>query len=287
MKYMSRAGYDPQGAVTLQKTFVELAKGRRRNWLTGLLASHPPSQERVENNMRTAATLPKGGIIGVKRFRQKLAHLKRVKPAYDAYGKGRKALAEGDLSQALRLANKAIQIEPKEGHFCALLGDIEGKRQNFRAAKRHFDKAIRLNGDFFYYYLKRALLNKYLDNTLAAHRYCLLPWRSIVGRGKSSRKSLVNPRGGNPGQYLRLRTGVDLFGRLKAEISNPTQHDMRGVVIAVQYQDARGHSRQFKRRLFGVLLAGRTRYINLGLRNLPAKRLRTVRTQVISARIAR
>ncbi|MDX1380948.1 MAG: M48 family metalloprotease, partial [Xanthomonadales bacterium] len=42
MQYMSEAGYDPQGAVTLQETFVRLAENRRQDWLSGLFASHPP-----------------------------------------------------------------------------------------------------------------------------------------------------------------------------------------------------------------------------------------------------
>jgi len=33
----------------------------------GLLASHPPSEKRVENNKKTAATLPPGG----KHYRQR------------------------------------------------------------------------------------------------------------------------------------------------------------------------------------------------------------------------
>ena len=48
MQYMSAAGYDPQGAVTLQETFVRLSEGRQSDWLSGLFASHPPSRERVQ-----------------------------------------------------------------------------------------------------------------------------------------------------------------------------------------------------------------------------------------------
>ena len=55
MRYMSAAGYDPQGAVELQETFVELSEGGNQNWLSGLFSSHPPSRERVENNKNTAA----------------------------------------------------------------------------------------------------------------------------------------------------------------------------------------------------------------------------------------
>ena len=65
MRYMSKAGYDPQGAVALQQTFVRLSEGRSTDWLSGLFSSHPPSQERVDANIQTASTLPAGGVIGV------------------------------------------------------------------------------------------------------------------------------------------------------------------------------------------------------------------------------
>ncbi len=57
MRYMSEAGYDPQGAIALQETFVRLSESRATDWLSGLFASHPPSQERVEANKRTAAAV--------------------------------------------------------------------------------------------------------------------------------------------------------------------------------------------------------------------------------------
>jgi len=69
MRYMSKAGYDPQGAVTLQETFVRLSEGRDEDWLSGLLASHPPSQERVKANRKRATNLPAGGKLGVDDFK--------------------------------------------------------------------------------------------------------------------------------------------------------------------------------------------------------------------------
>jgi predicted Zn-dependent protease len=81
MLYMSESGYDPQGAVELQETFVELSREKDPDWVNGLFASHPPSLERVRNNQKTAQDLPAGGDIGRERYRQKTAHLRRVKPA--------------------------------------------------------------------------------------------------------------------------------------------------------------------------------------------------------------
>ncbi|MBT6105380.1 MAG: M48 family metallopeptidase, partial [Porticoccaceae bacterium] len=50
MEYMARAGYEPQGAVELQRTFVKLSEDRQTDFISGLFASHPPSIRRVEAN---------------------------------------------------------------------------------------------------------------------------------------------------------------------------------------------------------------------------------------------
>ena len=63
MLYMSRAGYDPKGAIDLQKTFVSLSEDRRQDWLSGLFASHPPSKTRVQANQKTAEELAANGRI--------------------------------------------------------------------------------------------------------------------------------------------------------------------------------------------------------------------------------
>jgi predicted Zn-dependent protease len=100
MRYMSRAGYDPQGAVELQRTFVRLSEGRDADWLSGLFASHPPSNERVEANIETAAKLPAGGTLGVDSFRAAMQKTVDARPAYDAYDEGRKALSDKKPDEA-------------------------------------------------------------------------------------------------------------------------------------------------------------------------------------------
>ena len=94
MKYMARAGYDPQGAVTLQQTFVKLSQGKNPGFLEGLFASHPPSQARVDANRELAETLPAGNSYK-ERFQQKIAQLKRDEPAYKAETEAIKALKPG------------------------------------------------------------------------------------------------------------------------------------------------------------------------------------------------
>lgn len=69
MKYMYLAGYDTSAAVSLQEKFVAMKQGRESNWLTGLFATHPPSQERVEHNRATSLEYPPGGDLGRAHFR--------------------------------------------------------------------------------------------------------------------------------------------------------------------------------------------------------------------------
>jgi len=94
MRYMSKAGYDPQGAVTLQETFVRLSEGHEQDWMSGLFASHPPSEERVKENRLRASKLPAGGELGTERYAAAMKKTMAAKPAYEAYDKGRKALGK-------------------------------------------------------------------------------------------------------------------------------------------------------------------------------------------------
>lgn len=164
MRYMAAAGYDPQGAVDLQETFVRLSEGRQQDWINGLFASHPPSQERVQNNRRTAAELPQGGTLGRDRYQQRIAYIKRVEPAYEAYDKGLAAAQQGDWNQADQFARQAIGIEPKEANFYALRGDAAAGRDNLREAENFYNQAVSRNPDWFYLPLRRGIIRQRMNN---------------------------------------------------------------------------------------------------------------------------
>ena len=319
MNYMARAGYDPQGAVQLQQTFVKLSEDRRQDWLSGLFASHPPSPERVQNNIRNAATLPAGGETGRERYRQVLAPLLKAKPAYVAYDQAEQALADGDTRAAQLQVQKAIAIEPREGHFHSLLGDIEREGGRPDKARRHYDQAIALNSDFFYYHLKRGLLNEQLNDRKAARRDLersvkLLPTANAFNAlgniaraernyaaakqyyakaadhdsaiGKAAFAALVEldlPE--NPGKYLKVRTGVNQTGQLLAEISNPTPRDVTGLVLGLQYPDASGRMRSVRHSLSGRLQSGQRETVSLGI-SVKLEHARQVRSGIVAARIA-
>ena len=156
-QYISRAGYDPQAAVSLQQTFLRLSEGRgSQGGLAGLFATHPPSAERVERNQETAAGLPAGGDLGRERYQAAIAGVLESAPAYEAYDRGRRALAEGDLAAAESATNEAVRLVDNEPHFHSLLGDIERARGNHDEALIRYRRALQLNNNFFNYHLGAA-----------------------------------------------------------------------------------------------------------------------------------
>lgn len=155
MIYMQRAGYDPRAAVALQETFVRLANGKEPNWLEGLFASHPPSQERVDANRAFAATLTGSFVTGEKEYQARIAPLLKTRDAYKAYDEGHRALQQKDAEKALRLANTAIRLEPREALFHGLRGDAAALQGRHKDAERDYDEAIKRNPDFYEFYLGR------------------------------------------------------------------------------------------------------------------------------------
>ena len=170
MRYMSAAGYDPQGAVNLQETFLRISEKRNNNWLNGLFASHPPSAERVQNNRNMAAKLPSGGELGRQRYQQEIARLNKMRPAYDAYDKGRRAMQKKDYREASKLANRAIKLQPQEALFYSLRGDIYLSQKKLTQAERAYSQAISRNDGYFYPFLQRGLVRNQRGDTERARR---------------------------------------------------------------------------------------------------------------------
>jgi len=156
MEYLAKTGYDPYGGVRVQEAFVKLSEGRQQDFLSGLFASHPPSQERVDANRIKAATMPKGARHR-DRYQRKIAQLKRDKPAYDAEAEAIKALNAKNPKNALAQLDKAIRIQPNESSFWELRGHAWEMSKNPTNAEKAFTTAIGKNPDLFSPYLYRGI----------------------------------------------------------------------------------------------------------------------------------
>ncbi|HLT91410.1 MAG TPA: M48 family metalloprotease [Woeseiaceae bacterium] len=295
MRYMSAAGYDPQGAVTLQEKFVRLSEGRRENWLTGLFSSHPPSQERVQANIRTAQSLPPGGITGEDTYARVMQRTREVQPAYAAYEEGRKALTEGDTAKALQKAEEAIAILPEEGHFYALRGDARLVEEEYEDAIESYDAAIERRDDFFYYYLQRGLAYNELGNesravqdlqkslallpTGPAHyvlgdiaakrgnRAAAIEHFKVAAGGQGKLAETAQARlirldlAQNPAGYVQVRCDAASSGELVVSLRNATSVPIGDIGIAVRLTG----QRVLERRLTGVLGPGEVASVRTGL----------------------
>ena len=268
MEYMSRAGYDPNGAVELQRTFVRLSEGRNPDWLSGLFASHPPSRRRVEQNVATAARLPPGGELGRERYRRAMARLFDRREAYEKFDRAQALAADGKTREARALVREAARIEPKEGHFQSFLGDLALRGRDYGAAERFYDRAIALNDGFFYYYLQRGKVNEATrDVTAARADYArsvkLMPTADAqaglgaiaAARGRNAEAkrwyAMAAQAGGESGQRARsalakleppsdsralvlVRRGVTPGGNLAFEIVNQSATPVRDVRLAIR-----------------------------------------------------
>jgi len=271
MIYMSRAGYDPRSAVTLQQTFVRLAEGKQESWLAGMFSSHPPSSERVEANRATLASLPPGGALGREEFRTHMASLVHTRDAYRAYDDGRAALERGDARRALQRANEALKVEPREALFHGLRADAETRLRRYDDALEDYTQAIERNADYFQFYLQRGLLHRRAgDEDLARDdlekSVSLLPtsvanfslgelaleagdsneaverFRAAAAsndevgrRAKIALARLELPR--NPQSYLSYDTHRDGGGYLIVEIRNNGPVPVRDVRVELQIDD--------------------------------------------------
>ena len=318
IEYMKRAGYDAQGAVSLQEMFVRMNDKQDSGWLAGLFASHPPSQERVDANRRQVAKLPPGGEVGTESFSAVMAETLSAKPAYDAYDEGRKALKEKKPDVALAKADQAIKLLPGEGHFHALRGDAFLLQKQLPAATQAYTDAISRNDGFFYYYLQRGLIaerqrqdeNARHDletsvkllptgagyyalgniasrarNLDAAKQYYAAASSSEGQIGQAASLELMRlelPQ--NPGKYIRTQGGLDSGGMLVVAIGNPTKVPVTGLSVVVQYADPQGRLREVKRNFNGTLAAGQQAQVATGLG--PFQSADQFRIAVASARIA-
>lgn len=163
VEYMARAGYDAQGAVELQETFLKFSEGRNPNWLEGLFASHPPSSERMRLNQELASE-HSGGVRNRDAYQRATAQLRRDQPAYEHYQQAERAAEQGEYAKALSLAEQAIEHQPRENLFWELKGRLLVQDKREQEAIAAFDRAIAANPEFFRPLVYRGVIHKQQGN---------------------------------------------------------------------------------------------------------------------------
>lgn len=170
IKYMVAEGYDAQGAVELQQTFLRLSQERgKSSWLDNLFASHPPSAERVQKNQEHALTLPKGKRNKAA-FKQAIAQMIKDKKAYDLHSEAMKATSKKEWDKALSLTNQAIKRQPKEARFHITKGRLLNETGKGKEAITAFNQATRLEPQYFAGFFYRGLANQKMKQNTAAEK---------------------------------------------------------------------------------------------------------------------
>jgi predicted Zn-dependent protease len=321
-RLMKAAGYDPGAAVTLQQTFVRLSEGRDSSWLEGLFASHPPSAERVRKNQETVAQLGAGGELGKERYQAKLKPLLALKPAYDKYDQALAAMAKKDTGSARALAAEAARLEPREGQFQQLLGDIAVGDKKYQESLPYFQKAQQLNPNYFGSWLGAGVAQYRLNNKTVAQQqlkrsYDLLPTapaalylgnlsrdggnpdaalqfykaaassdNSIGQEAAREAVTLDLPR--NPGNYVAAQAARDSAGRPVVVVQNRAGVPLASIVVTPVIVNSAGQILSQGRAVTirGPLQAGAQVSADAGLGALTPEQLQALRVRVDSAQIA-
>lgn len=300
IQYMVRAGYDPMGAVTLQEKFVALSEGRNPSWFQGLFASHPPSQERVENAREQVAGMDLAGMdlrVGSERYRQELAFINEAQPAYALMDEAYEEIREDDLEEAIDKLERASTLLPQEAKFDGLRGDILLEQRRYREAISSYDNALEKNDEYFVYYLGRGIAHARLDNNEqaktdltrsaellpTAHAAMELGNIAMAEGDRATAKQyyqVASQAGGNvgnqateafvrldlqenPGNYFQTQAAVDSRGRLVAQVVNASGIPVSDVQVEFRYVSSGGVRSGVSRA--GSIGAGSAKVVNSGI----------------------
>jgi beta-barrel assembly-enhancing protease len=327
MRYMQRAGYDPAAAISLQEKFVKLSQengGRNQNWLEGLFASHPPSEERVARNRETAATLGTGGDSGGARgtdvYKTKIAALLAVKPAYDKADAALVAAGKKDYPKARALAAEAARMVPREARFQQLLGDIALAEKQPQQALAFYEKSVALDPGYFGAWLgggtaafrsgDKARAGEWLTRSVnllptAPAMYYLGSMAkesgnvdqalqyfqsaadsdSDIGKQAATEFALIDV-GRNPGKYLATGAQLDARGALQTVVENRAPVAVEGVAVTAAVLGANGEIVQQGRsvRIARRLAPGERIAVDAGVGAITKEQLPQVRVRVDAAR---
>ena len=251
-----------------------------------------PRRNACEKNRATAASLPKGGDTGRERYQAATAALRQRQPAYDAYDKGRAALADNKLADAERFAagSRAVCCRPKRNstRCSATLRSSRNATTKPRATTATPSRAT--IGSSTTTCKKDLRIGSYASGTRrvpssnAACSCCRR--RTRITRSARSRSSAATVPAAlenygraaqsegaagkaaqdatvrldlptNPGKYLAARGTLDGDGELVVEVGNPTRIPVADVLGGtIRYADAQGAAREQSQQLTGQLAAG-------------------------------
>jgi tetratricopeptide (TPR) repeat protein len=181
----------------------------------------------------------------------------------------------------------------------------------------NYDRALQRNNDFFLFYLQRGLANEklgyrdkaYNDLKQSVKRLPTAPamktlgdisqargnpqeakafYRNAAGSktpvGKEALASLVRlDLQDNPQNYLSVRLGLDSEKYLVAQVDNSTKESVADVVVAIEFNDARGRRQQAQYKVSGQIGPGKRVMVDTGIG--PDPKITNLKGGVVKARL--
>ncbi len=150
---MVKAGYDPSGAVQVQKLFyTEFGKDDHTQWRNGFFRSHPFVSERLSGIRRyidEQYPLVTGEGQDVIEFARAIISLTLTRQGYFTFDMAKKLEKEGQLAEAINLYHFALLEAPGEALILCHLGLAYLRNEDLVPARRYFIKAINLQDDYY------------------------------------------------------------------------------------------------------------------------------------------
>lgn len=178
LRYMAKAGYDPNGMVELQQILLRQRK-REPGALKQIFASHPLSESRIKKakeqipNLRSKIQIPTNNQAN--RF-QPLVMRTWIprKPAYEHMDTGVKKLKDDLNQEAVDNFQNAIDRYRGEALFHAWNGKAYDESGRYSKARESLNRAIQMNPNVFRIQLFSGInffnLDKYRDSLSALER---------------------------------------------------------------------------------------------------------------------
>ncbi|MBI3019231.1 MAG: M48 family metalloprotease [Deltaproteobacteria bacterium] len=154
LNYMTKAGYNPQGAVEMFQLLQSLQK-TEPGFLEAMFMSHPQSKDRVAHAKALIAmeyarvSKQKGLTYETSKFKTVAEKLKAEESFYKEHEAGVKAAEKSLWNEAVTHFNKAIEGKPNEALFHADLGYALLLKGDQQTSQTHLQKAIELYPEFF------------------------------------------------------------------------------------------------------------------------------------------
>lgn len=168
MRYMAKAGYDPEGMVDLQKTLMKQRK-QKPGVFDQLMSTHPLSEERIAEAKPLAQKLKEQYDISEKRqlnqFQEQVVNRWHPRAeAYAAYDRGVALAEKSKFDAAGDEFRTAISKYDGEALFHAWHGLTQMEQKQYDRARSALKQARSLNGDVYRIQLYSAVLDLRTDN---------------------------------------------------------------------------------------------------------------------------